>query len=75
MVPVETQRPYRSTSNPTTPSATPSTGDGRTREQESLPMGARNFKTIEEVRDKIKSCLRTGCGSNDVKEIEILNDL
>jgi hypothetical protein len=38
-------------------------------------MGARNFKTVEEVRDKIKSCLRTGCGSNDIKEIEILNDL
>lgn len=42
---------------------------------ESLPMGARNFKTIEEVRDKIVSCLRTGCGSNDIKETEILNDL
>lgn len=43
--------------------------------KESLPMGARNFKTIEEVRVKIESCLGTGCGSNDIKEVEILNDL
>jgi hypothetical protein len=42
---------------------------------ESLPMGVRNFKTSEELRDKIKSCLSTGCGSNNIKEVEILNDL
>lgn len=43
--------------------------------KESLPMGARNFKTVEEVRDKIVSCLGTGCGTNDIHKIEILNDL
>jgi hypothetical protein len=42
---------------------------------QSLPTGARNFKTSEELREKIKSCLATGCGSNKIKETEILNDI
>jgi hypothetical protein len=43
--------------------------------RESLPMGARNFKTVEDLREKVSSCLASGYGSNDVKEFEILNDL
>jgi hypothetical protein len=43
--------------------------------QESLPTGARNFKIVEALQKKISACLATGCGSNDVKEFEILNDL
>jgi len=37
--------------------------------------GVRSFNNVERLRDKIKSCLATGCGSNDIKEVEILNDL
>ena len=43
--------------------------------KESLPMGIRSFNNVERLSDKIKSCLATGCGSNDIKEVEILNDL
>ena len=43
--------------------------------KESLPMGIRSFNNVERLVEKIKSCLATGCGSNDIKEVEILNDL
>lgn len=43
--------------------------------RESLPMGARNFKTSEDLSKAIQSCLKTGCGSNEIKSFEILNDL
>ena len=43
--------------------------------KESLPLGPRNFKTVEKLSEKIKQILRTGVGSNEVKTFEILNDL
>ena len=42
---------------------------------ESLPMGARSFKTVEDLQTRIAAILRTGCGSNEIKSFEILNDL
>lgn len=42
---------------------------------ESLPLGARNFKTVEDLQKRIAAILRTGCGSNEIKSFEILNDL
>ena len=43
--------------------------------QESLPLGARKFKKVEELAGRIQSILATGVGSRKVKEFEILNDL
>lgn len=43
--------------------------------QKSLPMGARNFKKVEDLDREIQSVLRTGCGSNHISTKEILNDL
>lgn len=43
--------------------------------KESLPIGIRNFKKVEDLQKKVASCLATGVGSNDIKEMEILNDL
>lgn len=42
---------------------------------ESLPLGTRNFKTVEDLQKRIAAILRTGCGSNEIKSFEILNDL
>lgn len=42
--------------------------------KESLPSGIRTFKTVEDLLVKVESCLATGCGSNKIKELEILND-
>ena len=42
---------------------------------ESLPIGARSFKTVEDLQTRIAAILRTGCGSNEIKSFEILNDL
>ena len=43
--------------------------------KESLPMGVRNFKKVEDLQEKIASILATGVGSRRIKELEILNDL
>ena len=43
--------------------------------RESLPVSIRNFKKVEDLVQKIASCLATGVGSNDIKEFEILNDI
>jgi len=43
--------------------------------KESLPLGARNFKTVEDLQKRIAEVLATGCGSNKIKTFEILNDL
>ena len=43
--------------------------------QESLPVGIRSFKKVEDLQKRIASCLASGVGSNDVKEFEILNDI
>ncbi len=43
--------------------------------KESLPMGVRNFKKVEDLQEKIASILATGVGSRRIKEFEILNDL
>ncbi len=43
--------------------------------KESLPLGSRNFKKVEQLRERIQSILATGVGSRKVKEFEILNDL
>lgn len=43
--------------------------------RESLPIGVRNFKKVEDLQEKIASCLSTGVGSNNIKEFEILNDI
>jgi hypothetical protein len=43
--------------------------------KESLPLGARNFKTVEALQKRIAAILATGCGSNKIKTFEILNDL
>ena len=42
---------------------------------ESLPLGARSFKTVKALQKKISEVLATGCGSNEIKSFEILNDL
>ena len=42
---------------------------------ESLPLGARSFKTVEDLQKRIAEILATGCGSNKIKSFEILNDL
>ena len=43
--------------------------------KESLPVGIRNFKKVEDLQKKVAACLATGVGSNDIKEFEILNDI
>jgi hypothetical protein len=43
--------------------------------KEPLPLGARNFKTVEDLQTRIAEILATGCGSNEIKTFEILNDL
>ena len=43
--------------------------------KKSLPMGARNFKKVEDLDLEIKSVLKTGCGSCYIDTREILNDL
>ena len=43
--------------------------------KEPLPLGARNFKTVEDLQTRIAAILATGCGSNEIKSFEILNDL
>jgi hypothetical protein len=43
--------------------------------KESLPIGIRNFKKVEDLQKKVASCLATGVGSNGIKEFEILNDI
>ena len=43
--------------------------------QESLPVGIRNFKKVEDLQKKITTCLATGVGSHHIKEFEILNDI
>jgi hypothetical protein len=42
--------------------------------KESLPVGIRSFKTVEDLLAKVESCLASGLGSNKIKELEILND-
>ncbi len=41
----------------------------------SLPLGARNFKTVEDLHREIVSILATGVGSRKISTFEILNDL
>jgi hypothetical protein len=43
--------------------------------KKSLPMGARNFKKVDDLHLEIKSVLATGCGSSKISSFEILNDL
>lgn len=43
--------------------------------KKSLPMGARNFKTVEQLHEEIVSVLATGVGSRRISSFEILNDL
>jgi hypothetical protein len=43
--------------------------------RESLPLGARPFKTVKALQKRIAEVLATGCGSNKIKTFEILNDL
>lgn len=43
--------------------------------KKSLPIGARNFKTVEDLHKEIVSVLATGVGSNKISTFEILNDL
>ncbi len=43
--------------------------------QKSLPIGARNFKTVEDLHKEIVSVLATGVGSSRISSFEILNDL
>ena len=43
--------------------------------KESLPLGAKNFKTVKALQKRITEILATGCGSNKIKSFEILNDL
>ena len=43
--------------------------------QESLPIGIRGFKKIEDLQKRIADCLASGVGSNKIKEFEILNDI
>ena len=41
----------------------------------SLPLGARNFKTVEALHKEIVSILATGVGARKISTFEILNDL
>lgn len=41
----------------------------------SLPMGARNYKTVEALDAEIQETLSTGVGSRKVHSFEILNNL
>jgi hypothetical protein len=43
--------------------------------ERSLPLGARNFKTVEDLHQEIVSILATGVGSSKISTFEILNDL
>jgi hypothetical protein len=43
--------------------------------QESLPVGIRNFKKVEDLQKKVAACLASGVGSHHIKEFEILNDI
>jgi len=43
--------------------------------KESLPMNSKAFKNTKELYNKIVSVLRTGCGSNEIKTFEILNEI
>ena len=43
--------------------------------QSSLPIGARNFKKVEDLDKEIQSILATGVGSRKISSFEILNDL
>jgi hypothetical protein len=43
--------------------------------QESLPIGVRKFKKVEDLHEEIVRVLKTGVGSNKIKTFEILNDL
>lgn len=43
--------------------------------QESLPLGSRNFKKVEDLDKAITKVLATGVGSRAIKTKEILNDL
>ena len=43
--------------------------------QRSLPMGARNFKKVEDLHKEIVSILATGVGSRKISSFEILNEL
>lgn len=43
--------------------------------QDSLPIGVRKFKKVEDLHDEIVRILKTGVGSNKIKTFEILNDL
>ncbi len=43
--------------------------------KESLPMSPALFRTTLDLRLRISTILRTGCGSNDVYSYEILNEL
>ncbi len=43
--------------------------------KESLPLGSRNFKKVEDLDKTITQILATGVGSRKIKSREILNDL
>lgn len=44
--------------------------------RQSLPMGVRSFRgNVDKLVEEIRTCLRTGVGSSDLKSFEILNDL
>jgi hypothetical protein len=43
--------------------------------QRPLPIGARNFKKVEDLHREIESVLATGVGSRRISSFEILNDL
>jgi len=43
--------------------------------QRPLPIGARNFKKVEDLHKEIESVLATGVGSRKISSFEILNDL
>lgn len=41
----------------------------------SLPISPKPFKNVKDLENEIRSILSTGVGSNDVKTVEVLNDL
>ena len=43
--------------------------------KESLPIGAKNYKTVKQLHNKISQVLASGVGSCRIKTHEILNDL
>lgn len=43
--------------------------------QRSLPMGPRNFKSVEDLDKEIQAVLATGVGARKIAGKEILNDL